>query len=385
VIVGTNGKTTTSLMVAQILTQARKRVLRNTSGANLLNGIASLFVLNLTLRGKLGYDYIVCEVDENTLVPLSAQWKPDGLIVLNLFRDQLDRYGELETIAARWSECIHAYTRNTTVILNADDPLVSSLADATQASTYYFGFPAKTMRHQHPSSFADSIYCPFCHTRLSFVKVSFGHLGEWRCGGCKRKRADEAHFLARAHTAFPLQGEYNRYNTLAAATYAKALGIYDNIVTEGLKKITPAFGRQEKISYKGKQIQLFLSKNPTSATQSMETIIEMGGKHVMFVLNDRIPDGTDVSWIWDIDLESYVHAFASITVAGDRAYDMALRFSYAVKTGMTRAGIMYTEPSLRKAIEKSMENLPSGETLYILPTYSAMLEVRKILTGRSIL
>lgn len=376
-IAGTNGKTTTSKMVTTILERAGKRVLQNTSGANLKNGIASSFLLHATWRGRLPYDFAVFEVDENNLPLVSEEITPAAIIVLNLFRDQLDRYGELDSIAKKWKTLFEKLSEKTTVILNADDPLVAFLGEKLPAHVLYYGLQEKDMKQTVLPHAADSIYCPRCSTKLTYKKVSYSHLGDWFCSHCHLRRPK----ITLNWKTYPLSGTYNEYNTLAAVTFGKSIGIYDDVLIAAISHVSPAFGRQEEIEVNGKKIQLFLAKNPTSFNQSLETVVKLHAKYLLFVLNDRIPDGRDVSWIWDIDFETYLHANMHIGVAGDRLYDMALRLQY-LSPHLTTVN---TYEPLGKAIEMMLSEMPTDETLFILPTYSAMLEVRKILTGREIL
>lgn len=373
-VVGTNGKTTTTKILATILEASEYTVFQNTSGANLLNGIASSLLLNTNAYGRLTADYAIFEVDENNLPRVLDEITPAAIIALDLFRDQLDRYGELDTIAKNWSLAFTKLPSTTHLILNADDPLMAYLGKNTPATVHYFGL--SDGKKSSLSHAADTTYCPNCNHKLTFTKITYSHLGQWQCKNCKLHRPTPN--LTSVH--FPLDGIYNKYNTLAAALAAKAMGLLDSQIDVALHTVTPAFGRQEKLSYQGKDIQLFLSKNPTGFNESLRTIKGMNAKYVLFLLNDRIPDGTDVSWIWDIDLEEYVHHFESITVSGDRAYDMALRVQYA-----NADGPFHAEENLKKALVYALDQTPSLQTLYILPTYSAMLDVRKILTGRKIL
>lgn len=375
-IVGTNGKTTTGRMITTILEKNGKQVFQNTSGANLLNGIASTFILKSSLLGKMAEEYAVFEVDENTLPLAIEQITPYTVIALNLFRDQLDRYGELDTIAKKWKHALATLPSSCCVILNADDPQIAFLGEDLCAQVSYFGVEdnkklQKTLQHA-----ADSTYCPRCSHKLTFDGVYFSHLGKWRCPSCKFRRIAPKI----KDVISPLPGIYNEYNTAAAVTFATVAGISQKDAEKSLEGLTPAFGRQEKITYLGKQVQLFLAKNPTSFNQSIRTVAELGGKHILFVLNDRIPDGRDVSWIWDMDIEPFIDMFTTIAVSGDRAYDMALRMQYAEAREKL---IPYI--SLHDAINQSVQKISQDDTLYILPTYSAMLEVRKVLTGKKIL
>lgn len=378
-IVGTNGKTTTSRILSTVLEKNGKKVFQNNSGANLINGIASTILLNTSLQNKLTADYGVFEVDENNLPLVLKELTPKMIIVLNLFRDQLDRYGELDTIAKKWHAAFKNLPPTTTLVLNSDDPLVAYLAKDVSANVLYFGLDHTKKEQKSLEHAADSIYCPQCSAKLVYSKIFYSHLGIWKCPNCHVKRP-----LPRLTESFyPLPGVYNEYNTLAAALTAKQLDVKDEIIEVALHKVTPAFGRQEKIYKDGKYIQLFLSKNPTSFNESLRTVMELGAKTVLLVLNDQIPDGRDVSWIWDVDTEHFLEGFENILVSGDRTYDMALRISYSnPKTAETEK--LIAEPNLSVAIQRSLAKISPNETLFILPTYSAMLGVRKLLTGKKI-
>lgn len=378
-IVGTNGKTTTGKILTTILQKQKKKVIQNSSGANLLNGIASSLLLGTTFSGDLQADYAIFEVDENNLPLVLKELTPKAIAVLDLFRDQLDRYGEIDSIAEKWEKAFEKLPSSTHLILNADDPLVAYLGQNTKAAVSYFGLDQTAENGADSQQAADSLYCPRCNNKLVFQKVFYSHLGVWKCHYCKLQRP----LPALASTYYPLAGTYNKYNALAASLTAKTLGVSDDHILQALHTVTAAFGRQEKLSVQGKKVQIFLAKNPTSFNESLRTIAEEGAKHALLVLNDRIPDGRDVSWIWDIDFESYAGNFSSITISGDRTYDMALRVAYAFPA--QEKATYLPETSLHHAVHVALSQLGKNETLYILPTYSAMLEVRKILTGKKIL
>lgn len=382
-VAGTNGKTTTSMMIAEILKSNGKKVFQNNSGANLKNGIVSSFITHANTAGKINYEYAILEIDENHLSIILKDIQPYAILTTNLFRDQLDRYGELDSIARKWNIAFQSLTPETRLILNADDPLVASLGDNTKANVFFFGLNDETENkvHQHAS---DSIYCPRCKTKLIYTKIYYSHLGHWQCPSCHftRSKPDITDISC------PLPGTYNKYNALAAGLFALKEGISQNRIEEGIKNITAVFGRQEKIKYNGKNIQIFLSKNPTSFNQSIATIFSnriSQNYNIFIVLNDNIPDGRDISWIWDIDFEEYINNIKNITISGTRAYDMGLRLQYAQEKYQAPIAKYQIEPDLKKALNSAVEKTPAGETLYILPTYSAMLEIRKILTGKKIL
>lgn len=373
-IIGTNGKTTTAKLISSILEKNGYTVLHNTSGANLENGIASTLILQSNILGQLMKDFAILEIDENTFPLISEQIEPDYLISLNLFRDQLDRYGEIDSISKKWKKTLNKFSK-TKIILNADDPQISYLGRESKLDVSYFGLDEKFIQTKTLQHGADSILCPNCQQRLNFKCCYFSHLGIWDCKSCgyKRPKLDISNF-----SFYPLQGRYAVYNVLAAVLFAKKIGIKQKDIENSLRNFKPAFGRQENIKFKEKDIQLFLSKNPTSFNESLSTVSELNGKTLLIILNDGIPDGLDVSWIWDINFESILTEGMNIIVAGDRKFDMALRLKYS-------ENFVHIADSLKDAIDKSLRNLDKNEKLYILPNYSAMLEVRKILTGKEIL
>lgn len=389
-VAGTNGKTTTSKMLSTMISQAGFSVFQNEGGANLLNGIASALIQSATTTGKINSNFAIFEVDENTLPHIASQIKPEMLILLNLFRDQLDRYGEVNIVAGKWREIFQKLDRDTIVILNADDPQIAYLGKNLKQKVYYFGISDEDSEGTGTYNPMDSNLCPNCKSPLRFEKTFFSHLGIWKCSNCKVKRPAIEEIQA---PYYPLPGVYNKYNTNAASLAAKLLGIPKEKIKVALKNFKPAFGRQETLEINGKNVQIFLSKNPTSFNQSLRTVSELGGKNILFVLNDRIPDGRDVSWIWDTDLEE-LNKFRTITVSGDRTYDIALRLKYEgssseiknLKLKIKNYNVEFKiEKNLGDAVREAINGTPASQTLYILPTYSAMLEVRKILTGKKIL
>jgi UDP-N-acetylmuramyl tripeptide synthase len=394
IIAGTNGKTTTTALLRKGLEDNGKTVIQNESGANLLNGVASTLLLNANKKGEIQQDYAIFEVDENALPQVLTQLTPDYLLLLNLFRDQLDRYGEVNIIANKWRKSLEKLDKKTTLIVNADDPLIASLGLSSwsgndhdriskkkdsiaslQNDTTYFGLNPSQFSTDKTHHAADSTYCPSCGKKLTFAAIAYSHLGDWHCTQCglKRPKIEKQQF-----TIYPLPGLYNKYNVLAAMTALKQIGLTEDQIERAFVDFKPAFGRQEIVEYKERKVQLFLSKNPTSFNQSYTTIKSLGASTLLLVLNDRIPDGKDVSWIWDVDLPE-IHAFKNILIAGDRAYDMALRVKYEGYENYQ------TFEELDEAIAKGISLVNKDETFFILPTYSAMLESRKILTGKKIL
>lgn len=385
-VAGTNGKTTTASLIRRILEQntpEKNIIIHNESGANLLNGLVSAFIQNSFVTGEINADYAVLEVDENTIpeavrsCQLSVVRKDKKIIIilLNLFRDQLDRYGEVDAIAAKWQKTINSLAAGAVVLLNADDPQIAFLGKDPQCRVEYFGLNKKDKYLLIPEHATDSIFCPSCGNRLTYGGIYFSHLGIWDCDHCGFKRPNVNYIEIKS----PLPGLYNQYNLQAAYLASKALKIQKNLILDVIHRFKPAFGRMEEFDLKGKKIKLWLSKNPAGFNAVLRTISDFRPKSMMIALNDRIPDGRDVSWIWDADFE-LIPDYSSAIISGDRAYDMALRIKY---TGNNRH--MTVEPILKRAIDLALNQTETGKTLHILATYSAMLEVRKILTGRKIL
>jgi len=374
VIIGTNGKTTTSKLIRTIFKTNNSKSVYNMSGANLLNGIASSIIISSKFDGKLKKDFAVFEIDENAFPKVCEKIKPDFVIALNLFRDQLDRYGEIDTISANWKKAIDGL-KDTTLILNADDPQIAFLGKGLKKNVYYFGLEDKKLENGLMQHGADSILCPSCATSLKFSSYYFSHLGKWKCPNCNLERPKPN--LSKL-SYYPLKGTYALYDILAAVLFAQVAGINKDVITKALKDFKPAFGRQETISYMEKDVQIFLSKNPISFNESLSTVKSLGGKNLIIILNDQIPDGLDVSWIWDIDFENILTKDMNILVTGERMFDMATRLKYA-------GFFAHVAKDIKQSIDKMVENLNDDEKLYILPNYSAMLEVRQILTGKKIL
>lgn len=390
IVAGTNGKTTTSLMLQETLEEGGLKVFRNEAGANLLNGIASAIITNSSLTGKLNFNVAIFEVDERNvslaLEEMSVVSSHLSVVLLNIFRDQLDRYGEVNQVLSDWKSALQslraAVRRNNLMLFtNGDDPALSFLTQNTKLKTYYFGIEEKLMKKDRVEHDVDFIYCPNCQTKLVYEKISFSHMGKFKCPKCGFTNPKVEPFSTLPH---PLFGNYNTYNVNAAALVAhKAFDVPLEKIQKALINFKPAFGRQEIIKYKGRDVLILLSKNPAGFNQSIEAIRTLNKKgNVLLVLNDRIPDGRDVSWIWDVDLENLPKG-SNIFISGDRAYDMALRIKY-VNGQLSDVGSQLFE-DLSDAIETATNETKPSETLFILPTYSAMLEVRKILTGKKIL
>jgi len=396
IVTGTNGKTTTAKMIASILETAGHRVIYNFSGSNLSRGIASFLVQKTSFWGtRIDGDIGIFEVDEATMPEILSMVQPKYIVVTNLFRDQLDRYGEVDKTAALIGKAL-AMAKDTTILLNGDDPLVASLS-SYNSKVQYFGVNDK---YQTLSKGAiDSRNCISCGHELTFSPRYYGHLGNYKCSNCGLSRpnldysitdmsftveSSKATFNApnmKTDISISLPGLYNLYNALAAASIASDYGIPETTIITALLKLSAAFGRMEKIKIGEKNIYLMLVKNPTGFTQTIETLtFDKDKKNILIALNDNFADGTDVSWIWDAEVEIINNYYSNFTVSGIRGDDMLLRLKYA---DFDTAKIT-KELDLKKALESALKKVDDGETLYILPTYTAMLEIRKNLANQGL-
>jgi UDP-N-acetylmuramyl tripeptide synthase len=383
----TNGKTTTAAMAAEIL-RPGVRVAHNDSGANLVSGVASSL-----LRAR-GAELGLFEVDEGALPEVTRRLRPKALLLGNLFRDQLDRYGELELVAARWREAVAALP-DALLVVNGDDPQVGSLA---RAGGRVFGVDDPRVARPSLQHAADSKYCIRCGTPYVYAAAYVGHLGDYRCPGCGHARPaldvvaravelrglDGASFTlvaaeGEARVELALPGLYNVYNALGAASLALALGVSLDDVRTGLGRFSAAFGRFERIAVGDRRLLMLLIKNPAGANEAIRTLVEGGAPRVAVVaLNDAIADGRDVSWIWDVDFEPLLAGLDTLVATGTRAAELALRFAYG---GLDRDRIEVV-PSLEAALDRGLELTPAGGELTLLPTYTAMLALRRIVAAR---
>ncbi|MEN9870201.1 MAG: hypothetical protein RLZZ171_1189 [Cyanobacteriota bacterium] len=389
VVVGTNGKTTTALLLKQILSDRGYTVVHNSSGANLINGLITALLSSADMTGKISADYAILEVDENILPLLLQNCQPKYILALNLFRDQLDRYGEVDTIAQRWGKAISPLPADTTIILNADDPTLSSLGQQLKQKVLYFGLNEPELYLAEIPHAVDSIYCPRCGHLLDYQGVYLSHLGDYHCPSCGFEKS-KVTLASQKHPQI-LIGVYNKYNTLAASVLTQSIGIKTEDIYRTVQNFKAAFGRAEELEIEQKQVRIMLAKNPVGMNETIRTVndLKKAGKSdvTLLVLNDRIPDGTDVSWIWDVDTEELVKLGGTLIVSGDRVYDMALRLAYSSESVDPEQNNfeLIVKEDLPEAISTALEYTKLAETLHIIPTYSAMLEVREILVGRKIL
>jgi len=460
-VTGTNGKTTTSGLIAAILSDAGLRVWRNREGSNLMRGVAGALVIRAQPNGNLrrsGQAISIFEVDE-AVMPQAVQTLPPRIAVFtNLFRDQLDRYGEVDSVLARWRQAVGLLPDTTTLVLNADDPTTAHLGEFFRGQVVYYGIDDLSLdlaaedlsaeRHQ----VIDTRTCLNCGGEYTYTVRYYSHLGHYSCSKCKQTRPeadvravkilsdgiDRLRMQVETRTqqgeiVIPLAGFYNVYNALAAIAAAQSLGIAWDPIVSGIEQFKPAFGRGERVQAERRTLRLLLAKNPTGFNEVLRTLFSDGTpRHLLFVLNDNIADGRDVSWIWDTDFERIVRHTATLTVAGTRALDLALRLKYAgvdqqdmtvVTSTPLRAARGGFEPKagaagqrkraskagtggsaqimvpsekgvinhastagygIAKALDIAIGQTPVNETLFVIPTYTGLLEIHRELERRGL-
>jgi len=445
VVTGTNGKTTTSSFIAAILRDAGLRVWQNKEGSNLMRGIASSLVIRALPSGRLrrsGKAVAVLEIDEGALPQVIRAITPRVAVFTNLFRDQLDRYGEVDSVMTYWRQAVAMLPQETTLVLNADDPSVAYLGTSFTGRVLYYGIDDlalesiqqqdTTPRHQ----VIDAHTCPRCGNEFTYTVWFYSHMGHYFCPHCGytrpkvdvrathvqsdtfdrlRVQIDDTTTTQQHEVVVPLPGIYNVYNALTAATTALAINIAWEPIISGIEQSKPVFGRGERIQAEGRTIRLLLAKNPTGFNEVLRTLFSNSiPQHILFVLNNNIADGRDISWIWDVDFERCVGQVRTLVVAGDRALDLALRLKYA---GIAEDEMMIVPPAplrltqkaethrrgqgttqnneapesstrslfgLKQAMRVALNNVPVGETLFIVPTYTGLLEVHQELEQRGL-
>ncbi len=410
VISGTNGKTTTARMLRACLQADGRRVTANAAGANLASGVSAALLEASRAKSSEPAELGVFEVDEAALDKVTERLRPRLVLLMNLFRDQLDRYGELEVIAERWKKLIDSLPEGAALLLNADDPALAHLGGG-RPNTFFYGLGNSDQPDRQLSHAADTLRCRGCGEKLSHDFVTVGHMGGWRCESCGLMRP-EPHFLgvdmqlrgfkglsfsvrtppgrpretagrpretADIRASLPLGGLHNVYNALAAASASVLLETTEEAIRSGLADVDPAFGRAEQVTLKGRDVRLLLAKNPTGANENVRFVLtEEGPLHLLILLNDRTADGTDPSWIWDVDYEPLLERLTSLTLGGRRCWELALRFRYG---GAPNESFVVRE-SLPDALETALASTPEGGVLWVLPTYTAMLELRTELVRR---
>lgn len=386
-VTGTNGKTTTSNMISYLLESAGKKVIANFEGANMITGLSAAVVRNAPLFTTPKYDVAVMEVDEASLPKITVECPPDYLIVTNFFRDQLDRYGEVDLLIEKMKASLRSVTVK--LILNADDPFVHRFSDL-QKENIYIGLDADACRF--PSyTMSESKYCPVCQRELSYSTIHYGQLGHYHCTcGFSRpqttlsaEKVDQGESGIRLMVGgelFPtaLKGMYNAYNALLAISACRVLGLDTETIKAGLKSYKRDNGRMQEYVIGEAVWKLNLVKNPIGGNVTLSEFLHTGGiKQLLFCLNDNLADGEDISWIWDIDMEIANQPEVRWYIAsGKRAYDVALRFKYA---GIPEEKIVIF-PDLKEAVQSAKSK---GLPVCILATYTCLSPMMDLLSKNS--
>lgn len=384
-VCGTNGKTTTNNMIDSLFSSAGKTVICNNYGANMLPGVACAFISRASITGKLNADCAALECDEASLRHIVKHVTPTKIVVTNLFRDQMDRYGEIESTAALLNEAFEKVPE-AMLILNADDPLCAQFGKGRNA--VYYGVSEDTGLHGEEAK--DGRFCPKCGGELEYEYHHYSQLGKYKCIGCGFERPNPNYSATRVDISDGLKfvlsykgsqhklelnyrGFYNIYNIIASfAVYETAGG-----TIEEAKKVfddyKPQLGRMETYKVGGKNVILNLAKNPAGFNQAIETVCaDKKAKDILIVINDKPSDGTDISWMWDVEFEKLKSAnLGRLVVSGLRKYDLGLRFKLCGFEGVV------IEDISREALEGIISG--NGEVCYILANYTALFETQKIL------
>jgi UDP-N-acetylmuramyl tripeptide synthase len=419
-VTGTNGKSTTSGLLSSILRTAGFTLVHNRQGANLVTGITASLVDAAKWDGTIDADYCLFEIDEAALPLIASEVKISTVLVTNLFRDQLDRFGELDTTAKLIASGIAKNSSNS--VLNADDPNVSQLAPDT--ARLFFGVEdvvsvaaangsgstgAATKNGAGKNGDQEILStsnandkelssCSKCGSEIDYDLFFYGQLGHWHCTKCQVKRptptvvASSVHVHTESSTfklsignrcsevTVPLPGLFNVYNALAAAAAASHLGVSIEAIRQGLKSYKTLFGRSEKITVHGKHVLIQLIKNPAGASQAIRAVTSDKNARILIAINDNLADGRDISWLWDADFEQLAWHEKKLVVSGQRAEDMAVRMKYC---GIKSENIVMNA-KLDKALDQALNMVQPGETLWVLPTYTCLLELQKILKARGL-
>ncbi|MHB8124755.1 MAG: MurT ligase domain-containing protein [Desulfitobacteriaceae bacterium] len=391
-ITGTNGKTTTANLLANILIKAGKKFAFNQAGANLVTGITGALLQNCGWTGKARVRLALLEVDEATVPKFCAEVIPDIAVVTNFFRDQLDRYGELDTTIRLVKD---ALSPKTFLILNADDPLVAYFG-FERSRVLYYGVDRTPESQTESQETREAKFCPQCGQALDYELFHYGQLGVYYCANCNFKRpnpevladlvtqqTDWLKFnIGSSCYVTALQGYYNLYNSLAAITVARQLNISEGDIEKGLREFIPQAGRMERFNFSEGALTLTLVKNPTGFNQVIRTVLASGNDvRLLIAINDLAADGRDISWLWDVDFErlgNQERLVSQVVCSGLRAEEIALRLKYA---GLNVEKLVI-EHSLDKALEILLSQRKAGEVVFALPTYTNLFPLRKLLESR---
>ncbi|MDR1160088.1 MAG: MurT ligase domain-containing protein [Syntrophomonadaceae bacterium] len=388
IVTGTNGKTTTANIIAHILRENGETIVHNAAGANMITGITAAFVAASDWKGRSRYDYALLETDEANVPLLLEEISADLLLITNFFRDQLDRFGELDHTIDLIKRAVDGSAIK--LILNADDPLVSCFAQESGCEAYYFSYDANAYDQNDSQENREGRYCMVCGAPIKYEFFHYAQLGKYYCPNCgnKNPQADyrASDLLMRPFVQVSVNGNriqsnlpgyYNAYNILAAAALADHLKITPVIIRQAISSFRSTSGRMESISVGDRECVLTLVKNPAGFNQLLSAFANDGQeKNLVLILNDNPADGRDVSWIWDVEMENIMREdrhIKKIYCAGQRSGDIALRVKYA---GWPQDEISIAG-DIKQGIEKSLRD--NSELIYIVCTYTALFKTRKIL------
>ena len=400
-VTGTNGKSTTSGILSSILRTAGFTFVHNKQGANLVTGITASLVQTASFVDGIKADYCLFEIDEAALPLVAREAHIKCVVVTNLFRDQLDRFGELDTTSKLIAKGI--MQQGSHAVLNADDPNVAQMVPEVERLFYGIdhvdsGAASVSEIKGLKADSTELAYCRNCQTEVVYDRIFYGQIGHWRCPACDHSRPvpqvrafdvvvgplSSRFKLALGERVedcyLPLPGLFNVYNALAAAACAFSQGVSAEAIRSGIKDYTTLFGRSEKLTVEGKPVVVQLIKNPAGATQAVASCVADSNPGILIAINDNLADGRDVSWLWDADFEQLANKLsqsenATVTVSGLRAEDMAVRMKYA---GLS-ADRIHVQSRLSLALKSALDGLAPGQTLWILPTYTNLLDLQKIM------
>ena len=400
VITGSNGKTTTARMTAAMAENNGKRVSHNRAGSNLLQGVTSVAVNFADIFGRLNSDVLLFEIDEGTMPLAIPEIKPDVVVITNIFRDQLDRYGELYSVAKALDKTLEDLPESSTILLNGNDPQVANFGLRAKAKRLFFGLETTEVGTPVPEQSADIIRCIHCQEDLQYKVAYMSHLGLYSCPNCgytlppldiaatSIKLAPDGEGPTRVELRTPqgnmtleisLPGLHNVYNAAAAIGASLAAGFEKDKLPAALVSLKPAFGRLEKIQAGDQTIYLSFVKNPTSFNLILRLIAQHPGKkHVLLAASHTIVDGEDFSWLWDIEVEEVAQDIADVVCSGNKPEELAMRLKYAEIPidKITRIA------DLETALDAALKNAGPGGTLYILCSYTPTNQLRRIMQKR---
>ena len=400
-VTGTNGKTTTTHLIAAIFRAHGVQPLTNPSGSNLERGLVAAYVEDAEADGRIAdapSRVGVFEVDEAVLPRLFPRLSPRVAVFLNLFRDQLDRYGEVDSVGEGWGGMLASTAPGCMLVLNADDPSIAQLAAETRAQVLTFGIDDPSARLAQAEHASDARFCR-CGGRFAYDAIYMGHVGIWRCTSCGDRRPAARVSARRVDLSaegsrvevdidgasitldIPMAGLYSVYNALAATAAAHALGVPAATIARAIAEAGPAFGRQERFEVEGRTVRVLLAKNPAGMNELLRALIagSPDGQpiHLLAMLNDGVQDGQDVSWIYDADMEVLAGCPVTVTCSGNRADDFALRWHLA---GIDPVAVV---PDTEAALDSALRRTPHGARLDVVATYTAMIDVREALARRA--